>query len=86
LLANLTTFSIKTCKHHIINTSTNQITFGIQTKQEFKQACNLELVFWLSGVHNIFLIDDTHILNPTHVVPIAFDHFVSQLASMGLVI
>jgi hypothetical protein len=86
LSANLTTFSIKTYKHQTINTSTKQITFGIQTRQEFKQACNLKLVFWLSGVHNFFLVDDTHILNPTHVVPIAFDHFVFQLASMGLVV
>jgi hypothetical protein len=86
LPANLTTFSIKTYKHHTINISTNQITFGIQTRQEFKQACNLKLVFWLRGVHNSFLADDTHILNPTHVVPIAFDHFVFQLASMALVV
>jgi len=34
----------------------------------------------------IFLVDDTHILNLTHVVAIAFDHFVSRLASMGLAI
>ncbi len=34
----------------------------------------------------IFLADDTHILNPYHVIAITFDHFVSQLVSMGLAI
>ncbi len=31
-----------------------------------------------------FLIDDTHILGPTHVISLTFDHFASQLAFMGL--
>jgi hypothetical protein len=51
LPTNPTTHPIKTCKCHTINSSTNQITFGIQTRKEFKQTYNLELVFWLNGVH-----------------------------------
>jgi hypothetical protein len=33
----------KTCTH---NTNMHQITFGIQTKQEFNQGVNLVLGFW----------------------------------------
>jgi hypothetical protein len=32
------------------------------------------------------LANDTHIFNLTNVVPFAFDHFLSQLAFMGLAI
>jgi hypothetical protein len=31
-----------------------------------------------------FLVDDTHILDPTHVISFVFDHFAFQLVSMGL--
>jgi hypothetical protein len=34
----------------------------------------------------VFLVDNTHILNPTHVVTFAFDYSTSQLVSVGLVV
>jgi hypothetical protein len=30
--------------------------------------------------------DDTHIFDPTHVISLVFDHFVSQLVSVGLIV
>jgi hypothetical protein len=32
------------------------------------------------------LVDDTHIFDPTHVISLVSDHFVSHLASMGLIV
>jgi hypothetical protein len=32
------------------------------------------------------LVDNTHILNLAYVIPLVFDHFVSQLAFVGLTI
>jgi len=32
------------------------------------------------------LVDDTHILGPISVLPLIYDHFASQLVSMGLAI
>jgi hypothetical protein len=32
------------------------------------------------------LANDIHNIGPAHVVPLAFDHFVSQLVFMGLVV
>jgi hypothetical protein len=47
----------------------------------------------LRGFLNIFpsclfpsLANDTHKIGSTHVVPLAFDHFVSQLVFLGLVV
>jgi hypothetical protein len=33
-----------------------------------------------------YVVDDTHIINPTSVVHHTFDHFASQLGLVGLIV